>query len=383
MIQLDFLKKNERICKFFLAKRLGGVYIDKANTLFAVMKIRSLQRLFCAFFAAASLAYGAKEWAPVANRVAFSLDLSKAATPDICAIRGADEMAGVEDLFKDCKIKPQSGATDKAKSQWFLLNIPVRVYAMGTNKMRELAPARYIRELKVTVYLLVHKASGSVEKGENSSLASEYNMIKKEITFVDIPLEKGSVTENGREMGKATMCVGVFIPKSTASILTGNFDNPKEITNPGVIAGYAVLATVNGEPCSDFTSSNKSKIEKGETRSSKLFDKKLVSRLGEKRWWEERSRNKFDEPNVDICSIAESPYAPFYGKYYPRVKPMYGTPLPEANDSLEVGAASSTSTSTTGRGVRPNSDTSKPSQETSPRPSATTPGDGEDYDSSL
>lgn len=364
------------------------MYIDKANTLFETMNMKSLRRLLCVLIVTAlPLAHGAEEWRSVADQVGYCLDPSKKET--VCELRGVHTMAGVGDLFKECKIKPQSGEEEKTMGRWFLLNIPVKIYAMCKKK-----PAHYVRELKVTVYLLVSKPSGSSsEESENSSLASKYNLLKKEITYVDIPLEKNPLPDDGRLMGQASMNVGIFIPKSTAAILTAKFNSPISVTDLSkVIKGYAVLASLDGQSCPPYTASkDKTKpVPGGGTRCSRLLDGTLANALSDKKWWsEDGARSKFAESDLEICSIAESPYAAFYSAYYPRVKPMYGAPSSATRDSFETDKTSSsssgvTTSSTTRGGSRSTrSGTAKNAEETAPERKGATSHDGEDYDSDL
>lgn len=322
----------------------------------------------------------ANAWATTATQVAFSLDLAKATSPNIVSLQGAEDLPGVEELFKDAKMKQlqQSGVQNKAKL-WFVLNIPVRVYAMGRDATRALAPAHYVREMKVTVYLLFRKpSSGSSSSGGG---AVKYNMVKKEITYVDIPMDETPLSGDGREMGQASFNVAVFIPRSTACILTDSFKAPEPQIRKALV-GYAVEATFNGEPCSDFTSSNAPKLGPGETRNSKIFEKAVQSQFSSKAWWKSRSRNNYDEPDVDVCSIAESPYASFYSRCYPRVKPAYGSAAAEVSSSADSAMGSSTSpasvpSSSTGRR---SSGKGSSSPETS---DSTSSSSSADYDSPL
>ena len=379
------VEKKAKLCKIFLAKRLAWVYIDKANTLFVVMKIKSLLLLLGAvLLAAAPGAYAESDWATTANQVAFSLDLKSATSLNISPLRGVEGLPGVEDIFKDAKMSrlQQSGMkADKDKTPtWYMLNIPVHVYAMGRNLNKKLAPARFIRELNVTAYLLFKKPKSVLDKEKANSQRepSGYYMLKKEITYADIPMNP--VTHKGdRERGEATFNVALFIPRSTASMLTDSYSIATDPPIDKLLVGYAVVASVNGEPCSDFTPSGSTKLAQGETRNSKIFDKELASRVSSSSWWKTTGRTKFDEPDVDICSIAETPYALFYsGRYYPRVKPAFGSvpqETPSSADSEEGSTGSSSSSSSPSK--RRSSTTTSDSTDTSP--SSTT----ESYDSSL
>ncbi len=359
------------------------MYIDKANTRFATMNMKSLLLFMGATLLATAPWARAQssKWADTANQVAFSLDLERVNPPSasIRALPGVEELAGVEDIFKDAKVKASkdSGASNKVKS-WYVLNIPVRVYAMGRNADQEIAPAYYVRELKVTAYLLFKSLSNSRSKGGGNGSSAGYSMVKKEITYADIQMDVREYRENGHSMSKASFNVAVFIPRSTACILTGDFRQPEPRIEKALV-GYAVEATVNGEPCSDFTAAKDSRPSAGETRNSKIFENALANRLSNTSWWKTRGRNNLSEPDVDICSIAETPYAPFYGKYYPRVKPLYGSTAPGDSGSGSSLEAPADTTSSSPSSESPTKTKSKKRGTTTPlTPSAT-----EDYDTSL
>ncbi len=346
------------------------MYIKEANTRFSAMNMKSLLLFTGAMLLAAIPQVCAKDtWAPMASDVAFTLDLDKATSPSLVPV--AADLPGAGDLFKEVK---QSGVREKAEL-WYVLNIPVRVYALGLGRdaqgMRHNnAPAHYVRELKVTVYLLFNKPDP--EEG-----SAKHYLVKKEITYVDIPMNDLSVSVDGREMGTATFNVAVFIPRSTASILTNTFKTPK-LPIKKALVGYAVTATFKGQPCRDYTAPGNSKLGPGETRNSKIFEKSIQSKVSSSKWWkpDSPSRKSFEEPDVDIYSIAETPFAAFYSKYYPRVKLM--------SDSGVDGSSSSPS--------EPSADTPSGGDD-SPAPKrtsksgkrGTTPASSgsEDYDSSL
>ena len=363
------------------------MYIDKANTRLVAMKMKSLLLLFGAMLLAISpRAYTAEsDWAKTANQVAFSLNLQKATTLKVTPLRGAEGIAGVEELgFKDAKLDPQSGM-DQVKDKtamWYMVNIPVKVYASGRNVNRKLAPARYIRELQVTAHLLFKKPKKVLDKEKLNSSQSEspkYYMLKKEITYADIPMNPVPLKESGLDLSEAAFNVALFIPRSTACMLTDSYGVASDPPISKLLVGYAVVATINGEPCSDFTSSTAPKLTPGETRNSKIFDKDLASKVSTAPWWKPSRRTKFDEPDVDICSIAETPYAMFYsGNYYPRVKPAFGPAskgTSSAMDSEEGSTGDSSSSSSSGSKSSGKSDSSTSTSKST--------GTTSDYDSEL
>ena len=362
------------------------MYIDKANTRLVAMKMKSLLLLLGAMFLAASpRAYtDESDWAKVANQVAFSLNLQKATTLKVTPLRGAESMAGVEALgFKDAGLKPQSGmeqAKDKT-AMWYMVNIPVKVYASGRNTSKKMAPARYVRELQVTAYLLIKKPKRVFDREKESSPQSDvskYYLLKKEITYADIPMNSGSVRKDGHELGEATFNVAVFIPRSTACMLADSYGSTADPISK-LIVGYAAVATVNGEPCSDYTATKDKKPGQGETRYSKIFDKDAALQISSATWWKPSRRVKIDEPDVDICSIAETPYAIFYsGRYYPRVKPAFGSAPKETSSSRGSGESDTGDSSSSSSSGRRSSGEGGSSTSTSKSTGATT-----DYDSEL
>ncbi len=297
--------------------------------------------LISAWAACAMDAGAAAEWAPVANQVAFTLDHAKATPTPVIEVGNVEDTGDAESVFKDVKVKAHSeseaATVDGGKSAWCVINIPVQVYAMGRDKKtRQIAPARYVRKLHVDVYLLVRKPVSALAEGVNvkGSAAENFYLVKKGMDLVDIPMKKASFKEGGKEMGQAAFSIGVFIPRSAAYMLTENFLEPiDQLKRSGVVAGYAVVASMNGEKCRDYVpSGKKTSMGPGETASSKLFDKTLFNRYGRLSWWEARDRNNFDEPDVDVLCISETPFAMYYGRYYPRTTPTYGAPLANEAD---------------------------------------------------
>ena len=348
------------------------------------MKMKSLLLLLGAMFLAASpRAYtDESDWAKIANQVAFSLDLKEATTLKVTPLRGAESMAGVEALgFKDAGLKPQSGmeqAKDKT-AMWYMVNIPVKVYASGRNASRKMAPARYVRELQVTAYLLIKKPKRVFDREKESSPQSDvskYYLLKKEITYADIPMNSGSVRKDGHELGEATFNVAVFIPRSTACMLADSYGATADPSK--LIVGYAAEATLNGQACSDYTDPKDKKPVQGQTQYSKIFDKDAALQISSITWWKPGKRVKIDEPDVDICSIAETPYAIFYsGRYYPRVKPAFGSAPKETSSSRRSGESDTGDSSSSSSSGRRSSGEGGSSTSTSKSTGTTTDDDSE------
>ena len=315
----------------------------------------------------------AEEWAAEATDVAVSLDQSRTGGgPDISLL---PRIVGEMEIFKGCKLAPHSGLEDKGDKAWYVLNIPLKINARGRDKESgKRVPAHYIDELNLEVYLLVTKPSKSTGKNggkgskgsgkASASPASGYYMLKKEIVLQDIPMEKAPAkNDDGKEVSKADVPVGIFFPRSTVYKLTGKFGDPDAITRPGVIAGYAVLATFKGQDCRGVATKESSSTTPGETRCSKIFNKKLAQDVGAARWWKERSKDNFEEPGYPVMCISETPYANYYLPMYPRCKPVFGAPV-SASSSAASGDSSegdSQSSSNSGSGSSTSSTSSSPS----------------------
>lgn len=330
------------------------------------MKVRTLCFGLISTWAACALsAMAAGEWAPVANQVAFMLDHAKATTTPLVGIGNVEDTGDAEVVFKDVKVKAHSegetATVDGGKSAWGVINIPVQVYAMGREKKtRQIAPARYIHRLHVDVYLLIRKPLSAMDGGGNNkgSAAENFYLVKKGMDFADIPTKKAALREGGKEMGQAAFNIAVFVPRSAAYMLTEDYTDPiAQLKKPGTLAGYAVVASMNGEKCREYIpAGKKASMGPGETASSKLLDKTLFNKYERLPWWETRSHNNFDTPDVDVLCISETPFAMYYGRYYPRTTPTYGTPeAPEADGTTADAEGDTSGAGTDSTGTRESS----------------------------
>ncbi len=293
--------------------------------------------LASAWIACTMCVFGADDgWAPLANQVSFRVRTKVNASP-INAIGSAEAVPAAGDLFK---VKDtEAGKAEGGKPAWCVVNVPVQVYAAGRDRKTEkLAPARYIRKLHVDVYLLIRKPIGALKGGADprGTGAENFYLLKKGMDLVDIPMRRTSFKEGSKELGIATFNIGVFIPRSTAYILTDDFTDPiGELQKRGVLVGYAAEASFNGEKCREYLpSKEQSSMLPGCTVYSKLLDTSLVSKYGDLHWWTTRSKDNFDVPDVDVLCISETPFAMYYGRYYPRTTPTYGAPeKPDEGDA--------------------------------------------------
>lgn len=368
----------EKICefrKFFLAKPSVEVYIDRANTCFALMK-KSFLSLILAAVAGVLPAHAAVQWANEATRVVLSLDIQKAVQPEIMNLPQAPGASPFTQISS-----PLSSLKGDDMSLWYVVNIPVSLQAVGRDKDRKSAPARYVKELTVQTYLLFAKPKEkrTSKPVKDQGTIDKFWLIKKEITYVNIPTEKIAVkNENGHDVGRAEFSVAVFLPRVSCGILMGgyaDFDKADEIKKPGHLVGYAVEATFNGEACLPIPS-KKTNLPSGTTRNSKVFDSKLQKEFGNASWWKERKNGQnLEDPGVDVMSIAETPYAAFGGRFYPQVKPMYGSetamPSPSASDaSATLDGAESDTTTPAGAATRTSAPKTTTTKELPPAPEA-------------
>lgn len=277
-------------------------------------------------------------WAAEATNVVVSLNSSKISGPaEVFKLPRVSEAVNV-DFFEQCKVGPSKQEIKENKESWFVVNIPIRIHAVGRNTSNEYAPARYVRELGVRATLLVRKPKSKLKdiKDKASREKDAYYILSKEFTIVDVPMKRATKNAAGKEVGEAEVQLGLFVPFSSVYAMLGSFNDSAGLS-AGAIAGYAVEATFKGESCREIETKAGKGMRPGETPSSFIFSSKLINEVGTRNWWSS-TRNYFETPSADICCISETPYAAFYAPYYPRVKPMYGKP-----DTGTSGSSSSTS----------------------------------------
>lgn len=293
-------------------------------------------------------------WAAEATNVVVSLNSSK--------INGAAEVLKLPrvlealniDFFEQCKVGPSKQEMKDSKELWYVVNIPIRIHAVGRNSSNEYAPARYVRELSVRVALLVRKPKSKLKdarelkesRDKGAREKDAYYILTKEFTIADIPMRRAIKNSAGKDVGEAEVQLGMFVSQASVYAMLGVFNETTAFSGNS-IAGYAVEATFKGESCREIEGKNAKNMRPGETPSSFLFSSKLISEVGSRNWWSS-SRNYFETPSAELSCISETPYAPFYAPYYPRVKPMYGKPdAPSSghSSSSEDGDSSSDSSS--------------------------------------
>lgn len=172
---------------------------------------------------------------------------------------------------------------------WQLVNIPVRV----EGKAKGDKSAQFVPSIKFTAHLLI----------ESDANDGKPVKLSKEITYIDIPLSGGG------EAAKNDMCVGVFIPPSSAARINEKGKGDLK----GKLLGVAIEAEFNGKQC----------MKSGEPRHV-IFDNTTKKKLTDE-WW---TKNMGDAGAV-LCSVNETPYAAWVGNAYPQVSTAADqSPLP-------------------------------------------------------
>ena len=184
--------------------------------------------------------------------------------------------------------------TNKAVNPaWHYVRIP---YALE-GKCRDASKLPlYVDELKVHVYLVF----AADKEGK------KLTMLDKEITYVNIPLTQKVDSSENKNVQAA-----VFIsPSDAARICADESSKVDKVDLKDRLAAVAVEFKFKDASCL-----------KPDTEQSVLVNKKLKNRLSAQ-WW-----TKEDKKGVgaSLCSIAETPFAPFYAPTFPPTSPMYGS----------------------------------------------------------
>lgn len=184
---------------------------------------------------------------------------------------------------------------DTAKSinpAWHFVRIPYTL--LGRTRDKDKAPL-YVDELKVHAYLVF--AVG--KDGEKLIL------LDKEITYVNIPL-----TPRGEEGENKNVQAAVFIsPPDAARICGDGSSRVDKVDLSKKLAAVAVEFKFKDMDCT-----------KPSSEVSVLVDKKMKNRL-KSGWWKKEDKAGI---GVQLRSIAETPFAPFYAPAFPATSPMYG-----------------------------------------------------------
>lgn len=260
---------------------------------------------------------------------------------------------------KSFAISSKNDYKDKA---WFVYNIPICITGQERGKEGKKAAATLVDELKVKVYMIYtskslkskdEKSSSSSSSSSGTSQIKGYRLVEKEITYVNIPMDKNPKKENGggSEVGYVEMCVGIFIPQTVATQMTGEEDPNKATNNSDLtIVAFAIEPSFGGRACKRVDvpsviikgSSEKEKNDNAFSWALKSgIDPEVSKGLNSGTWWKGRVKEHFIPSEVEVMCISETPFAPYYASMYPATKPLYGSPAPEPAAGEEDGATPS------------------------------------------
>lgn len=268
-------------------------------------------------------------------------------------------------------------SSDKDGAVWGVVNIPIEIGAIGRNPIykesessRKKLPARFVKSLEVTAYVLFRKSPKAIDKskGANELDTKNYYLLEKKITYVDIPMEKNARQEKDAgfsdDAGYAKMNVGLFLSPSSILQLTG-YDDTADITAVDKalnVAAIAIVPTAGGIPCRAIEKSGASASSPNDYVSV-IYDSKMKGVVGSKAWWKEENAAKFDKTSAELRCISETPFAPAYALSYPATKPLYGSPESSSSSSRSSssGSDSAADSDTTSTGSSTSSSSSSSS----------------------
>lgn len=250
------------------------------------------------------------------------------------------------------KMLALSSKNDYKNMGWFVYNIPICITAQMRDKDKTKKPATLIEELKIKVYLIytTKNLKDKDKKGNHDeSKILGYRLMEKEITYVNIPMDKISKKEVGGkdagDTGYVEMSVGLFLPQASATRITGEED-PGKATNSSdlTIVAYAIEPTFKDTACKHVSVSTATlvgKTDREKTDNAQSWslrsgiDPDMSKALNSGAWWKEKGRAHLIPSDVEILCISETPFAPFYATMYPATKPLYGSPSEGKTEGIE------------------------------------------------
>ena len=173
---------------------------------------------------------------------------------------------------------------------WQMVNIPIKVEAKATGD----DVPQFVSELSVTAHLLI----------ESDSNDGKPVLLSKKVNYVDVPVQGSS------EPTKNEMCVGVFIPPSSAVKINKKGKGDLK----GKLLGVAIEASFKDKNCLNTKEDN-----------FVVYDNKTKGKLSAK-WW----TRSMGSAGAVACSVNETPYAPFIGNFYPATSPRFGAAVDSA-----------------------------------------------------
>lgn len=200
----------------------------------------------------------------------------------------------------------------------------------------------------MTVYVLFSKHPSAVSNKNTKFDPENYTLVKKEMVLSEVAMDKLSTKPSGSSdvVGSARLNVPVFVSPALALELSGAGHKDADWRkNQPKVAAVAIDATFNGRPCPVVIKDSKRKVE-----MDKVFDSDLKKQISDanaeysKKWRSDKHMEKYAKAELQLLSIAETPYAAYSGAMgYPFVKPMYGSQpaAPGARESKSDDATAS------------------------------------------
>ena len=234
-------------------------------------------------------------YAASADHARVTLDLKATDAKIERVVPPSDGMFSIKE-----RVKP--GTLEAAS--WYFIRVPLKVEGKG--KASE--PITFVDELKVHVYV--------VFIGEDTE---DLTMAEREITYTEIPVSAGP----GDKPSEGTLTAAVFVSPANAAKICGS-KGKVDLTGHH-LGAIAVEASFGGSSCLNT-----------KEEPAIVIDNKLKSKLTNG-WWKKKSAP--NKKGVQLCSIAETPFAPYYA-------PLSGAPTKPMYGAGGEAAASSASTST-------------------------------------
>ncbi len=297
-------KKNERRGKILLAKTTGIVYKYSTRLNFSAMKHIALTvfAVACSALTASAIdATNARIW------------LSKKVKPEIIEVGNGME--------KDKKV----GET--AAKKWQCVKIPVHVEGVLKGDDQRVYP-HFVSELKLRISLAF---AAETPDGKD---ADKPELLTKEVTYVEVPLNKHS---NKKNAGENIMTAAVFISPANAYKIA-----PRDgVINKKLLA-VAVEGTFNGSNCNHVP-----KRPAEDVATDVVFKESDAKRFATG-WW----KKKGNVSGAQLAAISETPFAASYADMgFSATSPMYGSAgTGSALASVVSGAESLIAPSATGEG---------------------------------
>lgn len=249
------------------------------------------------------------------------------AAPDAASVEAELKLKASDAKFMEIVPKDMNDANyfnfEKRKAPspaWFYMPIPYELRGKCPAKDGKPDYPLYVPELKVHVYCLFDMGRKSGGK------KTKFVMIDKEITYVDIPLpDKDSSKKEGLNK---KVYAAVFVSPADAARLgneavseSDKADKISKVEFGKNLAAIAVEFRVGDMEVSisDFKTKNPQGI---------IVKKEYANTLNNG-WWKLENKSV-----IDLKSIAETPFAPFYAAVFPPTANLYGAPAAASSSGV-------------------------------------------------